>query len=101
MAGAAQAQTAQQPIEGLTPTKADMEKARADREAGRKLVDPNRTRVETVRDKDNKVVEYVVESHITHIPYTVENKFDRPIETGPGSNSKSTLGTTQFIKLKW
>ena len=86
----------------LVPGKADMEKARRDRESG--IIPPSydkKTKIETVRDQDNRVTEYVVTPGSTHIPYRLENQSERPIDSAPGGNSKSTLGTTKFIEIGW
>ena len=45
----------------LLPTKADMEKARAEREAGKAPEPPAKnTTIQQVRDQNNRVVEYIV-----------------------------------------
>ena len=85
----------------FAPTQADMEKARADKKAGRIIEDRNKTRITEVRDNQNQVVEYVVDPASTHIKYRIENQLNRPIDTTPGSNSRSTLGTTKFIQFGW
>lgn len=92
------------PDEGmsLAPTEADMAKARADRERGIKpKVESKRTQIETVRDQDNRVTGYVVTPGSTQIPYTIENRADRPIDTTPGGNPSGTLGTPKFIEFGW
>lgn len=89
-------------INPLVPSEADMEKARKDREQG--IIPPSydkQTKIETVRDQNNRVTEYVVTPGSTHIPYRMENQADRPIDSTPGGNSKSTLGTTKFIEFGW
>lgn len=86
----------------LLPSKADMEKAREDRAHGK--IPPKfdrQTKIEAVRDENNHVTEYVVTPGSTHIPYKMENQADRPIDSTPGGNSKSTLGTTKFIEFGW
>ena len=86
----------------LLPSKADMEKAREDRAKGH--VPPKyerQTQIDAVRDENNRVTEYVVTPGSTHIPYKIENQADKPIDSTPGSNSKSTLGTTKFIEFGW
>lgn len=85
----------------FAPTQADMEKARADKKAGRVIEDRNKTRITEVRDNQNQVVEYVVDPASTHIKYRIDNQLNRPIDTTPGSNSRSTLGTTKFIQFGW
>ena len=60
-----------------------------------------RTRIEEYHDQNNRVTEVRVTSGITEIPYTMENRSDRPIDTAPGQNSQSTLGTPKFIKFGW
>ena len=89
-------------VNPLVPSQADMEKARKDREQG--IIPPSydkQTKIETVRDQDNRVTEYVVTPGSTHIPYRMENQADRPIDSTPGGNSKSTLGTAKFIEFGW
>lgn len=84
----------------LLPTKEDYEHARADREAGK--VPPKfdrQTKIEAVRDENNRVTEYVVTPGSTQIPYTMENRADRPIDGKPGANSMSTLGNTKQIRI--
>lgn len=84
----------------LLPTKEDYEHARAEREAGK--VPPKfdrQTKIEAVRDENNRVTEYVVTPGSTQIPYTMENRADRPIDTNPGANSMSTLGNTKQIRI--
>ncbi len=86
----------------LLPSREDMAKAREDRAKG--IIPPKyekQTTIETVRDENNRVTEYVVTPGSTHIPYTIENQADRPIDSTPGGNSKSTLGTTKFIQFGW
>lgn len=86
----------------LLPSKADMEKAREERAHGH--VPPKfdrQTKIEAVRDENNRVTEYVVTPGSTQIPYRIENRADRPIDSSPAGNSKSTLGTTKFIELGW
>lgn len=86
----------------LVPSEADMEKARKDREQG--IIPPSydkQTKIETVRDQNDRVTEYVVTPGSTHIPYRMENQADRPIDSTPGGNSKSTLGTAKFIEFGW
>ena len=60
---------------------------------------PAGTTIEAVRDQDNRVTEYVVTPGSTHIPYTMENQAERPIDSTPGSNSQGTLGTTKLLKF--
>ena len=71
---------APRPREGnpLLPSEQDMKKAREDREHGK------------IPPKFDK-----------QIPYRIENQADRPIDSTPGGNSKSTLGTTKFIEIGW
>ncbi len=97
----------------LEPTAEDMAKARKDAEQKRQAT--NRvtryespkgtinahTKIEEYHDQNNRVTEVKVTSGITEIPYTMENKSDRPIDTAPGQNPQSTLGTTKFIKFGW
>ena len=86
----------------LLPTKADMEKARAEREAGKAPEPPAKnTTIQQVRDQNNRVVEYIVTPGSTHIPYTIENRSERPADDTPGGNPKSTTGTTRQIHFGW
>ena len=92
------------PDEGmsLAPTKKDMEKARAARERGEAPKIPSkRTEIEAVRDPNNHVTEYVVTPGSTKIPYKIENRADKPIDTTPGGNPSGTLGTPKFIEFGW
>lgn len=86
----------------LLPSKAEMEKARQDRAQGH--IPPKfdrQTKIDEVRDENNRGTEYVVTPGTTQIPYRIENRADRPIDSSPAGNSKSTLGTTKFIELGW
>ena len=87
--------------QALAPTAKDMEKAQADRAHGHVPPRNNHkeTTIEAVRDQDNRVTEYVVTPGSTHIPYSMENQAERPIDSTPGSNSHSTLGTTKLLKF--
>ena len=60
-----------------------------------------RTKIEAVRDPNNHVTEYVVTPGSTKIPYRIENRADRPIDTTPGKNPSGTLGTPKFIEFGW
>ena len=92
---------AKKEAEALAPTAKDMAKAQADRDKGVETPRNNRkeTTIEAVRDQDNRVTEYVVTPGSTHIPYTMENQAERPIDSTPGSNSQGTLGTTKLLKF--
>ena len=82
--------------------RSDMKKAREDREKGKvpqKI--GNRTTVETHRDVSNRVTEIVVTPGSTKIPYTIKNRENQPIETGPAGTSQGTLGTPKFIEFGW
>ena len=80
----------------------DIRKAREDREKGVvPKVPEKRTKIEAVRDQDNRVTEYVVTPGSTQIPYTMENRAERPIDTSPGGNSQGTLGTPKFLQFGW
>ena len=81
----------------LAPTDADYAKARKDREEGKVTRRSQRTEIEEVRDQNNRITEYVGTPGSTQIPYTVENRSDRP-STNPG-HSKDTLGTPKFINF--
>lgn len=92
------------PSEGmsLAPSEEDIRKAREDRAKGiTPKVPEKRTKIEAVRDQNNRVTEYVVTPGSTQIPYTMENRAERPIDTNPGSNSQGTLGTPKFIEFGW
>lgn len=92
------------PEEGmsLAPSEEDIRKAREDREKGVvPKVPEKRTKIEAVRDQDNRVTEYVVTPGSTQIPYTMENRAERPIDTNPGGNSQGTLGTPKFLQFGW
>lgn len=81
----------------LAPTDADYAKARKDREEGRVAKRSQRTEIETIRDQNNRITEYVVTPGSTQIPYSIENRSDRP-NANPG-HSKDTLGTPKFINF--
>ncbi|EJX06539.1 hypothetical protein EVA_05350, partial [gut metagenome] len=84
------------------PVRLIWKKTRQDREHG--IIPPSydkKTKIETVRDQDNRVTEYVVTPGSTQIPYRLENQSERPIDNTPAGNSKSTLGTTKFIEIGW
>lgn len=81
----------------LAPTDADYAKARKDREEGRITKRSQRTEIETIRDQNNRITEYVVTPGSTKIPYSIENRSDRP-NANPG-HSKDTLGTPKFINF--
>ena len=90
------------PSADAAATKADMEKARAEREAGKAPEPPAKnTTIQQVRDQNNRVVEYIVTPGSTHIPYTIENRSERPADDTPGGNPKSTTGTTRQIHFGW
>ena len=96
--------TPKSPAEGmqLAPTRQDIKNAREANEAeGGKPQSRSRTKIEAVRDPNNRVTEYVVTPGSTKIPYTIENRSDRPIDTTPGGNPSSTLGTPKFIEFGW
>ena len=88
-------------VESLAPTASDMAKAKADHEHGKVTPKNNqkRTEIEAVRDQDNRITEYVVTPGMTHIPYSMSNEAERPIDTTPGSNNKGSLGNTKQIKF--
>lgn len=87
----------------IAPTENDMRKAREARDRG--TVPPRnndrKTRIDTVRDPNNHVTEYVVTPGSTKIPYKIENRADRPIDTTPGKNPSGTLGTPKLIEFGW
>lgn len=99
------------PEEGmsLAPSEEDIRKAREDREKGVvPKVPEKRTKIEAVRDQDNRVTEYVVTPGSTQIPYTMENRAERPIDTSPGGNSQapsvrrsscSSVGNSEYPSL--
>ena len=79
-----------------------VEKAREERAHGHLPPKFDRqTKIEEVRDENNRVTEYVVTPGTTQSPYRIENRAERPIDSSPAGNSKSTLGTTKFIELGW
>lgn len=81
----------------LAPSDADYAKARQDRAEGKVTKRSNRTEIEEIRDQNNRITEYVVTPGSTKIPYSIENRSDRP-NTNPG-HSKDTLGTPKFINF--
>lgn len=88
---------------GLAPTKEDLKHAREERAHG---VRPPRnndttTEIKAVRDNNNRVTSYVVTPGSTKIPYEMENRAERPVDTTPGASSSGTLGTPKFIKFGW
>ena len=93
------------PEEGLSlaPTEADMARARDARAHGEVPPRNNdrKTRIDEVRDPNNHVTEYVVTPGSTKIPYRIENRSERPIDTTPGGSSGGTLGTPKFIEFGW
>ncbi|MFR6360225.1 MAG: hypothetical protein ACLUNV_11940 [Sutterella wadsworthensis] len=73
----------------LLPSKADMEKAREERAHGHLPPKFDRqTKIEEVRDENNRVTEYVVTPGTTQIPYRIENRAERPIDSSPAGNSR-------------
>lgn len=93
---------AEAPVDSsLAPTEQDVQKARRDRAKGIvPKVQKNETQIEAVRDQNNRVTEYVVTPKQTQIPYTIQNQADRPIDSSPAGNSKSTLGVTKFFEIE-
>ena len=92
----------EQAMMSLARNDSDMKKAREDREKGKvpqKI--GSRTTVETHRDVSNRVTEIVVTPGSTKIPYTIKNRENQPIETGPAGTSQGTLGTPKFIEFGW
>ncbi len=81
----------------LAPTDADYAKARQDRAEGKVTKRSQRTEIEEIRDQNNRITEYVVTPGSTKIPYSIENRSDRP-NVNPG-HSKDTLGTPKFINF--
>ena len=81
----------------LAPTDADYAKARKDREEGKIERRSQRTEIEAIRDQNNRITEYVVTPGSTEIPYSIQNRSDRP-NNNPG-HSKDTLGTPKFINF--
>lgn len=81
----------------LAPSDADYAKARQDRAEGKVTKRSNRTEIEEIRDQNNRITEYVVTPGSTKIPYSIENRSDRP-NANPG-HSKDTLGTPKFINF--
>ena len=81
----------------LAPSEADYAKARKDREEGKIERRSQRTEIEAIRDQNNRITEYVVTPGSTKIPYSIQNRSDRP-NNNPG-HSKDTLGTPKFINF--
>ena len=73
----------------LAPTDADYAKARQDRAQGKVKRPSQNTEIE--------ITEYVVTPGSTKIPYSIENRSERP-NANPG-HSKDTLGTPKFINF--
>lgn len=92
----------------LEPTEADYRQARARAEQRRaseekitRYEGKYGTRIDEYHDQNNRMTEVVVTPGTTHIPYTMENRTDRPINTEAGGNPGSTLGTPKFFKHSW
>ncbi len=93
------AKSYQSPNPNLAPTAEDYAKARKARKEGRaQRPQSNETEIQTVRDQDNRVTEYIVTPGTTHIPYSVENKSDRQSPANAGQR-QGTLGTPKFIQF--
>lgn len=102
------ARTAEPLDMSLAPTEKDMERARKAAKARQQhdatvstFVSKRGTRIEEHHDQNNRLTEVRVTPGTTQIPYTMENKSDRPINNTPGTDSRSTLGTPQFFKHTW
>ena len=52
-------------------------------------------------DQNNHMKSVTVTPKETGIPYTMENETGKPIDNGPGANTRSTLGTPKFIEFTW
>lgn len=90
----------------LEPTEADMLAARKARENNKSTqpapyVSKNGTKIESITDQNKHLTSVRVTPGMTDVPYTMQNKADRPIENGPTANTRQTLGTPEFIKFKW
>ena len=81
----------------LAPTDADYAKARQARAEGKDKRPSQHTEIEAIRDQNNRITEYVVTPGSTKIPYSIENRSERP-NANPG-HSKDTLGTPKFINF--
>ncbi|MCF0253231.1 MAG: hypothetical protein HUK26_02715, partial [Duodenibacillus sp.] len=92
----------------LEPNAADLQRAREEREARQRRPDLDPvyrsrygTEIQEVHDGDRRLTEVRVTPGSTHIPYTMQNRSDRPIDVRPGADTRSTLGTPKFIQFGW
>ena len=89
----------------LEPTAEDMAKARAERakkvdDKANVYVSERGTVIRKNVDQNNHMKSVTVTPKETGIPYTMENETGKPIDNGPGANTRSTLGTPKFIEFK-
>lgn len=90
----------------LEPTAEDMAKARAERakkvdDKANVYVSERGTVIRKNVDQNNHMKSVTVTPKETGIPYTMENETGKPIDNGPGANTRSTLGTPKFIEFTW
>lgn len=93
----------------LEPNAEDMRKAREKRQAQKRshidetvyVSKRSGTRIEELHDQNGKMTQVRVTPGETSIPYTMENQSNRPIQSGAGQNSRSTLGTPKFVTITW
>lgn len=88
----------------LAPTAEDYAKVRAEREKAHvsnpTYVSNHNTVIEEHYD-NNRLVDVTVTPGSTEIPYTMNNRGDKPIDTTPGQDPHNTLGTPKFIHFGW
>lgn len=89
----------------LEPTEADLIKARQARAKmhpkAQVYVAEKGTKIETYNNQFNHMTHVRVTPHETEIPYVMKNKANRPPESGTTTNSRTTLGTPQFVNITW
>lgn len=93
----------------LEPNEDDMRRARARQRHAEETrhaqpepyVSRYGTRIEEHHDQNNRLTEVRVTPGQTEIPYTMKNRSERPIDTRPGADSRSTLDTPKFIQFGW
>ena len=90
----------------LEPTAEDLAKARAERakkvdDKANVYVSEHGTVIRKNVDQNNHMKSVTVTPKETGVTYTMENETDKPIENGPGANTRSTLGTPKFIEFSW
>ena len=90
----------------LEPTAEDIAKARAERakridDKANVYVSERGTVIRKNVDQNNHMKSVTVTPKETEIPYTMDNEIGKPIDNGPGANTRSTLGTPKFIEFTW